>query len=84
MSKPVVLVHGAWHGSWCWERVTPYLDAANIEWAAPDLPSVTDAASGANQAEDDQVVRAALDRLPGDEEAILLGHSRGEIGRAHV
>ena len=77
MSKPVVLVHGAWHGSWCWERVTPYLDAANIEWAAPDLPSAADAASGANQAEDDQVVRAALDLLPGDEEAILLGHSRG-------
>ena len=23
-----VLVHGAWHGGWCWKRTTPYLRAA--------------------------------------------------------
>ena len=77
MNKPVVLVHGAWHGPWCWERVTPYLDAANIHWVAPDLPSVVEAPSGANQIEDNAVVRDALDGLPGSEQAILLGHSRG-------
>ncbi|HEX9836675.1 MAG TPA: hypothetical protein VGB90_07455, partial [Alphaproteobacteria bacterium] len=22
-----VLVHGAWHGGWCWQRVTPLLAA---------------------------------------------------------
>ena len=27
-SAPVVLVHGAWHGSWAWSRVTPLLAAA--------------------------------------------------------
>jgi len=21
--RPIVLVHGAWHGGWCWQRVTP-------------------------------------------------------------
>ena len=21
--KTLVLVHGAWHGSWCWERLLP-------------------------------------------------------------
>jgi hypothetical protein len=25
---PVVLVHGAWHGAWCWSRVVPLLAAA--------------------------------------------------------
>ncbi len=77
MNRPVVLVHGAWHGPWCWERVTPYLDAANIDWVAPDLPSVASAHTGANQTEDNLAVREALDDLPGSEEAILLGHSRG-------
>ena len=23
-----VLVHGAYHGAWCWERLTPLLEAA--------------------------------------------------------
>ena len=26
--RPIVLVHGAWHGGWCWQRVTPLLTAA--------------------------------------------------------
>ena len=33
-----VLVHGAWHGSWCWERVVPRLEAAGHTVVAPDLP----------------------------------------------
>ncbi|MFG0240668.1 MAG: alpha/beta hydrolase, partial [Gimesia chilikensis] len=27
-STAFVLVHGAWHGGWCWQRVTPDLIAA--------------------------------------------------------
>ena len=77
MNKPVVLVHGAWHGPWCWERVTPYLDAAAVPWVAPDLPSCAVASTGANETEDNAAVRETLDSLPGDEQAILLGHSRG-------
>jgi len=23
-----VLVHGAWHGGWCWQKVIPFLEAA--------------------------------------------------------
>lgn len=26
--SPFVLVHGAWHGGWCWQRVVPLLEAA--------------------------------------------------------
>ena len=75
--KPVVLVHGAWHGPWCWEFVTPLLDAAGVPWVAPDLPSCARAHEGAGMIEDVQTVEAALDALPGNEQAILLGHSRG-------
>lgn len=37
--KPAfVLVHGAWHGSWCWERVIRALAALGHMAVAPDLP----------------------------------------------
>ena len=75
--KPVVLVHGAWHGAWCWDYVTPLLDAAGVPWVAPDLPSCARAQEGAGFSEDAQTVEAALDALPGSEPAVLLGHSRG-------
>ena len=32
-----VLIHGAWHGGWCWNRVTPILRAAGHEVYAPTL-----------------------------------------------
>ncbi len=34
-----VLVHGAWHGGWCWERVARELASRGHDVAAPDLPS---------------------------------------------
>jgi pimeloyl-ACP methyl ester carboxylesterase len=33
-----VLIHGAWHGAWCWERLAPLLRAAGHTVIAPDLP----------------------------------------------
>ena len=32
-----VLVHGAWHGGWCWKRVSPLLRAAGHEVFTPTL-----------------------------------------------
>ncbi len=77
--KPVVLVHGANAGGWMWERVTPLLDAASVPWVAPDLPSVALATPGVGHIEDMAAVEALLDVLPGDEPAVLVGHSRGGI-----
>jgi pimeloyl-ACP methyl ester carboxylesterase len=34
-----VLVHGAWHGAWCWDRVVPELQARGHRALAVDLPS---------------------------------------------
>ena len=39
-----VLVHGAWHGGWCWQRVTPLLRAAGHEVYAPSLTGLGDRA----------------------------------------
>lgn len=35
--RPIVLVHGAWHGGWCWTRVIPRLQASGAPVFAPTL-----------------------------------------------
>lgn len=73
-----VLVHGAFHGAWCWYKVTAALEAAGHRVTAVDLPSAgidpTPAASVDLQAQADAVV-AVLDAL--GEPAIVVGHSAG-------
>jgi pimeloyl-ACP methyl ester carboxylesterase len=71
-----VLVHGAWHGPWCWKRVTPLLDAAGVPWVAVDLPTCNEQPSRpATLADDAAHVRAAIDAAGGP--CIVVGHSYG-------
>ncbi len=35
---PILLVHGAWHGAWCWYRMLPALRALGFTPHAIDLP----------------------------------------------
>lgn len=46
--KTFVLVHGAWHGGWAWERTTPYLTSAGYGVFAPDLTGFGEKANLAN------------------------------------
>lgn len=41
---PIVLIHGAWHGAWCWRRVVPLLREAGHEVFAPTLTGLADKA----------------------------------------
>ena len=66
--RTAVLVHGAYHGSWCWEALTPHLDDLGVRWVAVDLP--LQSLSG-----DAAVVRTALDEVSGG--TVLVGHSYG-------
>jgi pimeloyl-ACP methyl ester carboxylesterase len=70
----VVLVHGAWHGAWCWDEVVSRLSADGLDVVAVDLPSV---ASGGDLYDDARAVRRVLDDTPGDK--VLVGHSYGGI-----
>lgn len=63
------LVHGAWHGAWCWEQLTPLLQHAGHDVVAMDLPSEDGTATFDTYAD---VVCAALD---GDDDVVLVGHS---------
>lgn len=65
-----VLVHGSWHGAWCWERLVPELEARGHRALAMDLP-VDDPAAGL--AEYAEVVAPFVP----DESAVLVGHSLG-------
>ena len=33
-----VLIHGVWHGAWCWDKVAPLLEQAGHEVVRFDLP----------------------------------------------
>jgi pimeloyl-ACP methyl ester carboxylesterase len=35
--RPIVLLHGAWHGSWCWSTLTSHLVAAGRRVLAVDM-----------------------------------------------
>ncbi|GAA3130153.1 pimeloyl-ACP methyl ester carboxylesterase [Kribbella aluminosa] len=66
-----VLVHGAWHGPWAWDRVIPLLQATGARTLTPDI-----GAGGDRGLHDDAaVVVAALDTIPTEENVVLVGHS---------
>jgi pimeloyl-ACP methyl ester carboxylesterase len=46
--SPFVLVHGAWHGGWCWRKLTPLLRAAGHEVYTPTLTGLGDRAHQSN------------------------------------
>ena len=81
-----VLVPGAMHGAWTWDRVKPLLQAEGHFVIAEDLPGM---ASRADDPPADQVtlalwaetvadqVRAAHARRNGP--VVLVGHSRGGL-----
>jgi pimeloyl-ACP methyl ester carboxylesterase len=64
----IVLTHGAFHGSWCFEPLVAELKARGATIALVDLP-LTDLT------EDAAAVTAVLDTIEGP--VILLGHSYG-------
>ena len=66
---PVMLVHGAWHGPWCWYKVIDGLGARGVTVVAPELPLLQGVGADA------EVVATALAGI--DEPVVLLGHSYG-------
>jgi pimeloyl-ACP methyl ester carboxylesterase len=75
-----VLVHGAWHGGWCWSKLMPLLRAAGHVVEAPDLPAHgADPAPAAGVGLDAYCDRVCevIDSLEGD--VVLVGHSLGGV-----
>lgn len=75
-----MLVHGASHGGWCWEKIVPLLEASGHRVCAPDLPGLgNDPTPPANVTLADNVEKLSrlLDKM--DEPVVLVGHSLGGI-----
>lgn len=73
-----VLVHGAWHGGWCWYKVVPLLEKEGHQVEAPDMPG-----HGRDKTPISEVTfEAYVQRVCGildaqSEPVILVGHSWG-------
>jgi pimeloyl-ACP methyl ester carboxylesterase len=64
-----VLVHGAWHGAWAFERLLPHLPRT-----IPVHLPCDDTSAGL-----EDYARAAADAAPADEEIIVVGSSLGGL-----
>lgn len=75
-----ILIHGAWHGGWCWERLIPLLEAEGHRVLAPDLPGT---GSDLHELGSDPLAEWAdfVTEMAFGAEApvILVGHSRGGL-----
>lgn len=73
-----VLVHGGWHGGWCWRRVTSILREAGHEVFTPTLTGLGERAHLLNPEIDlDTHIRDVMGVLKYEDlhEVILVGHS---------
>lgn len=75
-----VLVHGSWHGGWCWFKVVARLESAGHRVLAPDLPSLgidkTPIADVSLRTWAESIGRLVAAQT---EPVVLVGHSRGGI-----
>jgi pimeloyl-ACP methyl ester carboxylesterase len=63
------LVHGAWHGAWCWEKLVPELEARGHSAVAVELPCEDPEAGLTRYAE------LTDDALGSADDVVLVGHS---------
>lgn len=73
-----VLIHGAWHGAWCWDRLRPELERGGHGTVAVDLPA-DDPGAGAGS-----YVDAVLEAIADEPRPVLVAHSMGGLTAARV
>jgi pimeloyl-ACP methyl ester carboxylesterase len=79
---PFVLIHGAWHGAWCWDRVVPMLQARRQAVHTPTLPGLGErAAELAAHIDLESHIGDVVQYIKGRDlrDVVLVGHSYGGI-----
>lgn len=85
---PVLFIHGAWHGAWCWdEYFLPYFAERGFEVHALSLrghgnsegETIRPIARVADYVDDVRMVLAQFERSP-----VLVGHSLGGLVMQHL
>lgn len=80
--RTYVLIHGAWHGGWCWQKVAPRLTAAGHRVLAPSLPGLAERAHLLSARIDlDAHIDDVVGLLDRDDlrDVVLVGHSYGGL-----
>ena len=76
----IVLIHGSWHGAWCWHRVAVRLRALGHTVIAPDLPSHGRDWTRPAEVELEDYAKCVLEILDASvEPSVVVAHSRGGI-----
>ncbi len=74
--KHYILVHGAWEGSWSWDKTSPVLEGNGHKVTAVDLPGSPENKKDISDVTLEKYVQAVVDVIdPLDEKVILVGHS---------
>jgi pimeloyl-ACP methyl ester carboxylesterase len=80
MATTFLLIHGAWHGAWCWHKVIPLLEAGGATVLAPDLPSMGADITPPSVITLDYWARFVADLIEAQSQPVVLAaHSRGGI-----
>ncbi|MBV1914704.1 MAG: alpha/beta hydrolase [Pseudomonadales bacterium] len=76
----IVLVHGAWHGAWCWSKLLPLLVAQGHQVAVPDLPGHGEEKTPITRVSMKKYVRRIVEEVERfDGKVVLIGHSMGGL-----
>ncbi len=77
-----VLVHGAWHGGWCWNKVTPLLRDAGADVFAPTLTGMGERAHLNDRIDPSDITLdvhvqdiVQMMRYEGLNDVVLVGHA---------
>ena len=75
-----VLIHGSWHGAWCWYKIIPLLQQAGHQVIALDLPGHGRDWTAPREVSLQRYVESVCNVLDAQAESVILvGHSRGGI-----
>ena len=67
------LIHGAYHGAWCWDRLVPEIESRGHRAIAMDMPSENRRAGAREYA------AAALAAIGDAQDVVVVGHSIGGL-----
>jgi pimeloyl-ACP methyl ester carboxylesterase len=82
---PVILLHGAWQGSWAWDRLVPLLAEAGLEAHALDLPGNGSDATAPHDVSLELYVGAVLARIETIGRRVsIVAHSGGGVIASQV
>src|SRR5215469_3411612 len=75
-----VLIHGSWHGAWCWYKIMPLLQQAGHQVIALDLPGHGRDWTAPREVSLQRYVESVCNVLDAQAASVILvGHSRGGI-----